>query len=455
MPTTFREADPGLATDSHLSKSAALFDTELTPPQFHASYRWWEEEALPILWAFNIGDIKRLLQFRLYDDVDFPRKILQNRNTAILTEFIVTLFPAGRSDLPGLAHHEKVDEILRLCQTFSFPLPWNWLPSDLDGIHPITTALEIDTESVLQFKSVPFEDWVRYSLGYPTMSVIWFVEQHRELYNLVSAHLERDPDQIYAYIEVEKYLRFRSPWAHRSVLQCLKEKGFASGNNTSNQRIASFLIEPIHALFESPPRPFVKFLKKLSVLSIRFSRKYHQNAEIDWTNPFVADLPHLDEFLASNPATTLARRLTYSDGRDFTGLSPESFEQEDEKLRALMDHWDLLSTSVEECCIAFPEMTPYFKDCVKALFQGKNYYSATAILHGLHELQPSPYILSLTLRGDSVDSYASLLDSTENFAAYKKIMKEKPGIPFLHPHIAEYHSQGQKAIAGLFPLSTL
>ncbi|EAS35035.2 uncharacterized protein CIMG_00389 [Coccidioides immitis RS] len=431
-------------------KLVALFNTELTPPRFHVTYRWWEEEALPILWAFNIGDIKRLLQFRLYDDDDFPRRILQNRNTATLTEFVASLFPPGQPGLLDLAHHEKVDEIIRLCQKIIFPIPWNWFPNYLNGVNPVTIALEINTESVLQFKAISFEDWVRFALGYPTMSIVWFVEQHRELYNLLSAHLDRHPEKECIYVDVEKQLRSRCPWAHRTVLQCLKDRGLASENTIPNHRVAKFLIEPIQALFKSRPRPFVKFLKKLSVLSIRFSRKYHEDVDINWATPFDAEIPHLDDFLASSPAPTLARRLTFSDERGFTGLSTLSFGEENGQLQTLVDNWHLLSMSVEECCTAFVEMLHYFKECVKALLNMRNYYSATAMLHGLQEAQPRPFDSPLI---DSLDSLFNLLDSTDNYAAYRRTMGEKPGLPFLHPHIAEYHTKGQGAIAGLFPLS--
>ncbi|WEW57491.1 hypothetical protein PRK78_002958 [Emydomyces testavorans] len=456
IPSAFHEAGWAPIAGTQSFKSVTLFDTELTPPQFQVSYRWWEEEALPILWAFNIGDIKRILQFRLYDDDEFPRKVLQHRNTATLTEFVCSLLPAGRADLVDLAHHEKVDEVISLCQPNNIQSPWNWFPSYFNDVHPATIALQINVESVFQFKAVPFEDWVRYAIGYPTMSVVWLLEQHRELYNIVCAHLDRHPEVEYIYVEVEKHLRPCCPLAHCSVLQCLKDRGIANLDEKPDQHVANFLIEPIQALFKSPSRPFAKFLKKLSVLSIRFAREYHEAVEIDWTSPFEAGPPHLDELVELSPATTLARQLTYFDERKFAGFSVQNFEEDDAKLQVLVNNWHLLSISVADCCMALPEIPHYFKDCVKTLFNLRNYYSATAMLHGVQQAQDTPYILDPFSTNDpSIDPCFSLLDSTNNYATYRKFMEETPGLPFLHPHITEYYAQGQKAIAGLFPLSAL
>lgn len=170
----------------------------------NAPYRWWEDEAQPILWAFNIADINRLLRFRLYDNDEFPKMILQLRNTDTLSEFVIALVPGSMPGLLGLTHQEKVDEIIRLCRPNHFAPPWNWIPSYLNEMYPAKLAMEINIESILQFRAVPFEDWVRYALGYPTLSVVWFLEQHMQLYKLVSEYLSKYPERYHIYVEAEK-----------------------------------------------------------------------------------------------------------------------------------------------------------------------------------------------------------------------------------------------------------
>jgi hypothetical protein len=43
-----------------------------------------------------------------------------------------------------------------------------------------------------------------------------------------------------------------------------------------------------------------------------------------------------------------------------------------------------------------------------------------------------------------------LLDSSNNYAAYRQAMKITPGIPFLLPHVIEYRQHGKTALDELF-----
>ncbi|KAI1939433.1 hypothetical protein LOZ58_004139 [Ophidiomyces ophidiicola] len=437
------------------SRPAGLFETQCTPLHPHILDRWWEEDTLPILWSFNVGDIKRILRFRMYRDDEFPKRILRHRNTATLTEFLTTLLPTRYDLIFGLTHYEKVNELVRVCRTSSFQVSWSWFPDCVDDALPSTIALEIDMESILHFKTVPFEDWVRYCLGYPTSSVTWFLELHNELYYMVTVYLCRFPSKASIYAEVEKHLRFRSPWAHRAIFQCLQDRDLANPRGSFNNRISTFLVEPIQSFFASPSGPFVQFLKRLSVLSVRFTRQYHERCDINWATPFQTRFPHLNELVASHPITSLAKRLTYSNEREFNAFSLKAYDQNNNaEFQTLVDNWYLLSTSIEDCCIAFPEMFNYFKDCAKVLLSMRNYYAATAILYGLQEGEPTSYILSPLASNDSLlDSCFNLLDSTGNYAVYRRTMEERPGLPFLHPHIKEYRTRGRIAISRLFPLS--
>jgi hypothetical protein len=91
-----------------------------------------------------------------------------------------------------------------LCQRPDAPnSPWAVGPDDL-GNEPHVAAVRIDEESCRLFRTVRYEDWLRYSLGYPAPSVNWFVQQHRELYKAIFAHLQAHPEETKFYLDIEK-----------------------------------------------------------------------------------------------------------------------------------------------------------------------------------------------------------------------------------------------------------
>ncbi|KAF3482301.1 uncharacterized protein GIQ15_05060 [Arthroderma uncinatum] len=439
------------------------FSFQLALPQFYVPYRWWEDGASMILWAFDHQDIKRLLRFRLYENDELPRYVLQNRNADVVSGFLASLLPPEQGmftlDLP---HHHKVEEILELCQLRNPPVEaWRWHPNYSYNAEPRTIASYIDAESSQQFKAVPFEDWIRYALGYPTASIQWFFSQHKQLHDIVSAHLDLFPGEFDTYVEVERYLREGSPFAQYVLLQCLSVRGLLNSEvpDQSNQWVVGSIIRPIQELFKAHLTGLPSMLKKLSVLSLSFERKYRAAAEIDWSSPFEANPAYLNDFFAFREVEPLARKLTHIDTREFSFLSPQDFVEDTTTLRSLSSRWHLLCSSTEECCLALPEMAIFFKSCIAILHRLKNYYSATAILYGLQKaimnlfdlfLEPSNE-LEQSLKQSSTHCF-ELMDSAGNYSLYRDAMQKRPGIPFLLPHIVEYQSKGEDAVAGMFPL---
>lgn len=78
------------------------------------------------------------------------------------------------------------------------------------------------------------------------------------------------------------------------------------------------------------------------------------------------------------------------------------------------------------------------------------------MLYGMQEAQISS-IASLSHPSGNLSSGLSLdlLDPTDNYGIYRKQITEKPGLPFLHPHISDYQNRGQGAVAHLFPFSVM
>jgi hypothetical protein len=184
-----------------------LFRSSLEIPRFHTPYRWWEDEARTVLWSFDIRQIMLVIRFGLFNDGNQPRSALQKRDATFIEKFIEGLLqPYELPYLPSLSHAQRVEEILRRCQvTESANVSWSWFPARARLVtDPATVAQEIEAESHLQFRSVPFETWVRYSLGYAAPEVDWFLLQHTVFYIVLFGYLQTYPQEIAKYQQVGK-----------------------------------------------------------------------------------------------------------------------------------------------------------------------------------------------------------------------------------------------------------
>lgn len=184
-----------------------LFRSSLEISRFHTPYRWWEDEARTVLWSFDIRQIMLVIRFGLFNDGNQPRAALQKRDATFIEKFIEGLLqPYELPYLPSLSHAQRVEEILRRCQvTEPANVSWSWFPARARLVaDPATVAQEIEAESHLQFRSVPFETWVRYSLGYAAPEVDWFLLQHTVFYIVLFGYLQTYPQEIAKYQQVGK-----------------------------------------------------------------------------------------------------------------------------------------------------------------------------------------------------------------------------------------------------------
>ena len=185
----------------------ALFHPDAERRPFFATYRWWEDEASAVLWAFDAQEIQRIIRYGLFLDEELPRTILQNRSGGSVDSFLLTLAdPSQRPFVANLSHIQKVEDILRRSKGACPSLvPWSWVPAALyQNEDPRALAMAIDAESRLHFSRVPFEEWVRYSLGYQAASVDWFLQQHTAFHILLLNYLQAFPEETKRYVEVEK-----------------------------------------------------------------------------------------------------------------------------------------------------------------------------------------------------------------------------------------------------------
>ncbi|OJJ84264.1 uncharacterized protein ASPGLDRAFT_66532 [Aspergillus glaucus CBS 516.65] len=441
----------------------SLFRPNAERPRFSVSYKWWEDEATTVLWAFDAGEIQRVIRYGLFPDENLPRTALQSRNESTVDSFLFTLVqPHERPFIANLSHVQKVEEILRRSKGMSPALvPWSWFPSVVSREQdPGAIAKAIDAESRLHFTRIPFEEWVRYSLGYRSILVESFLEEHTKLFHYLLNYFDAFPEELKRYAEVEKHLRRRSPFAHRALVQSLLtvQSGGEHRPPLSPVPGFDFIAGPIQRLFKEHPPSLTAILKVLCVLEVRFERMYLHIPEMDWYERFDTTVTFFEDVLASTSAVDLARTLTTTDEGHFSELDERDLMTEGPVARQIIVEWHTLSMAVWEVCSALPDLIPYIQECVQTLFLIRNYHSLTAMLNGLQKYS----ILAMTF--NNVNSATGtvtlgpvlpadlfyLLNPFHNYLAYRQQFHEAPGIPFLLPHIREFKQHGQGVLRQLF-----
>ena len=204
----------------------SLFKPSAEVPRFNFPNSYWEGEARLILMGYDIHEIQRLIRYGFFSD-NLPRDVLRSRNKGTVDGFFEIVAP----QIVELSQDKQVEEIIRRSKVASVPLlPWGWFPS-LQDLPAKTIAEAIEAESHRQFTRIPFEEWVRYSLGYSVFSIECFLHQHTNLHKLLLDHLLDFPDEIEKYSKIEEIRRKRSVSSSRLI----------------NFRIASSKAEPIHS----------------------------------------------------------------------------------------------------------------------------------------------------------------------------------------------------------------
>ena len=171
--------------------------------------RWLENETAKILQGDSLEDLKRLFRFWPYQDDNLPGSILRNRLEVTLDTFLILLrMEAGHKEpFVNLDTDHKIQEILdRLWQRPPPPdLTWEWTPQDAVYKADIEIiAADIDKASHLQFRQIPFEDWVRHALGYTPASVERFFDQHDILRGQLSHFLSDVPEAFGKFSRVKE-----------------------------------------------------------------------------------------------------------------------------------------------------------------------------------------------------------------------------------------------------------
>ncbi|OGE54381.1 hypothetical protein PENARI_c006G04320 [Penicillium arizonense] len=433
-----------------------IFHLSLEIPAFFMSYRWWEDEATPVFWAFDILEISRVIRFGLFRDENFPRTSLRARRVDTIYNFLFAMSQPHEHQLLGsLSHMQRVEEILRRSSIAPFdPIPWNWLPLESNqSLDARAIAAAIETESHFQFRQIGFEELVRASLGYRAINVEWFLQQHTALYIILLEHLKAYPEDIPLYTEVEKHLRSRSPFAHRALVQSLLAVRPGNCNMAQPNAGFDFIAGPIQRLFKDETGRLAAMLKMLSVLAIRFRRQYMHASTMDWKTPFDTSVPFLEDCLISTSGSDLARSLKALNEHQFAEVTRQNLVAEDAVIGNLLWHWQMLSVSVWECCSALPDLIPHIQECTQNLLTARDYHSLTAIVNGLYNYTISTMQAdgpTITLEALTPPEIGLLLNPVQNYASYRKHYNEQPGIPFLVPHLRDYKQNGESVLQSVF-----
>ncbi|KAJ6117961.1 hypothetical protein N7523_005712 [Penicillium sp. IBT 18751x] len=420
-----------------------------------------KDEAKVLLWTCDSFNVKQVIRYGLYPDLEYVRCSLEKRDAKAIDDLLSALFePHEHEAHAELSHREKVGEILRRSLSPFQRIPWTWLPLPLG--HTLSAqaiAEEINTETRLHFSKIAFEDLVRASLGYEAISVKWFLLQHNCFYMYLVQHLQAYPEEIPLYIDVGKHLQPRNPFAHRALVHCLAlvqpQEPQASRNQPQSHGPGfEFIAGPIQRLFKDQSSSLATIMKMLSVLGFQFEKQYIHTVVLDWQAPFNTELPFLRDLLDSTSATDLAYSLTSTDVTEFSKLSGQSLVVDNVEVQNLLKNWHSLSSSVWECCSSLPDIViPYLHECAEVLFNQRSYHSLTAILDGLYRWRISTtQCHDLTSIPEPILSpkITSLIDATNGYAAYLSHYGKYPGIQFLLPHIQVRRQQDEAAISAHF-----
>ena len=170
---------------------------------------WIDAQAQGILRGFDLRSIQLLCRFSTFSDPALPRRELRTRWKATLRSFLLRTggTSISQEDVSRLDVDETVERLLQLlgpCQVWRrFPSwsPWQGLQElDSDRI-----ASDIHEASVSAFQGIRFRDLVQLAVrpAADVDSIYAFFFWHRALSDRLRHFLQRHPEQVGKYYQVE------------------------------------------------------------------------------------------------------------------------------------------------------------------------------------------------------------------------------------------------------------
>ncbi|KAI9736742.1 MAG: hypothetical protein M1834_000946 [Cirrosporium novae-zelandiae] len=365
---------------------------------------WWKEKIKKILELENPQDIQLIREFGLYH-INTEKSGLNIARGQIQVHF----------------PHISFDE------------PY------IKETHGLINIMEqMSTDSL---KAVLFQDLVCTAIvGEPVYSAIAFCNWYGKLSQHISTHLRKHPEDIERYQNAEKVFSQKKTFSPFTLLALRCALNSSDPLNVTEARLMD-MITPIRRLFETD---FRGTLYSLPILEERFEHLDSDSldANKDWDEKVCCftELKFIFEVVSSRSAIDLASRLTKSDLAAFGNLTKNDMKhmRQSELIRDLCARWYNLSNEVADCCRVYPYFWDILNPVVVHLFNIRNWYTLAAVVKGVAKYDSKVGV-----------QYADHFKTDET---YRELMKEKPGLPFLGPHL-NMLSRGRKSgLERIFPL---
>ena len=276
--------------------------------------RWREAEAVD-LFRHNLDTetITLLCRFHPFSDNGDAWKELQKRQRTVSNCFLDTF---------GIDLNQA-----------KFKDFWGWTASQVwSDTDPEKISVIIDRESTAHFRNIPFESWVRHSLGFDEPPIRQLYAAHARIGEALRTFVHYNPETREKYVSVAEVaiwsrsssspdwncpqkLHNRNPFAYRAIYDGLVGKHSISFDY--------WIATPIRKLFEQRQTPLAVILRRLALLSIRFNI-LREKGDLDLDVQFDISTALFDSFITASP-DQLALELTIQDLLNLIVLKPLDF----------------------------------------------------------------------------------------------------------------------------------
>ncbi|KAF7589637.1 hypothetical protein BBP40_004010 [Aspergillus hancockii] len=296
----------------------------------------------------------------------------------------------------------------------------------------VTMQLLRDSRRLL--KRLRLDDWVQYAMRMSSTAVAVAHSYYDRLSFSLFDFLCHFPDEAEKYALVVKTLQGNDPFMHGTIAHAL----WCFQNHKIYEALVldtDFMVVPLKTLLSAPDKDV---LRRLAVLEERYSR-YRTSPSMALGEPFDIDTRFLTE-VSEETAEVIAQRLTEGALREFRQLSSRSITCGDSNLWRLGVRWDQLCYGFQEI-VAVGDMNDKLVSLLLELYRLRDYFSLTAILHGL---------MLTGFPCDSIGHLLAFVDAQANYRHYRVSLHKEPSLPFLYPFVVDFRRGNRLALKSIF-----
>ncbi|KFX96508.1 hypothetical protein V490_03311 [Pseudogymnoascus sp. VKM F-3557] len=359
------------------------------------------------------------------DHIQILLKVLLEPSPAKLPSLLKSLGAEHNNDED---YHHLAETIARMAisnlpPTLASGSKW-MLPIATDEMNASAIADTIVTEVFSALHKVPFSALAQAACQHQSQAITKFFRELKAICWEIRRHIEEtgEPNDKY---EASLRLVPGNPLASWVLSQAISKSW-----PPEKQPDLSFILLPIRGLFAGREVPFTAKLKRLQFLAILYEEKignYETFTWIDFT---------LLEHISSKDPMEVAKVFTDADAFRFRFLCDADFIDSSPRLREISSRWSDLASAVKACCVVYSKsnVVGVLSEVSKCLIDHRNYYSGLAFLTGIQNAGFCPENLLTDLE---------YIDTSANYTFYMKKWSERPGLPFLLPHIIRLRGSQQ------------